>query len=280
VSLNPSSAPRSHEIDARGVRIALDDRGSGPPVVLGHSFLCSRQMWSHQVDPLAAQHRVINLDLRGHGASDRIRSPFSLDDMVSDVVAVLDHLRIDRAVWAGLSVGGMVALRAALRVPDRVTGLILVDTDGGTETTWRRVQYSLLGAVARTMGMRPVLPIVARRMFGVTTLRTRPDLVDQWRERFAAMHIPSALAMLAAVMSRENILSRLQAVEVPALVLVGSEDTSLPPRRARRLADALPRATYLEVPEAGHLSALEQPQRVTAAMLDFLRSLPTAQPRL
>lgn len=274
MKVDPTGPPPSREIDAGGVRIAFDDRGSGRPVVLGHSFLCSRQMWSNQVEPLAAEHRVINLDLRGHGASGRFRSPFRLDDLVSDVVAVLDHLEIDRAVWAGLSVGGMVALRAALRVPDRVAGLILVDTEGGTETIWRRMQYSLLGLVARTMSIRPVLPIVARRMFGATTFRTRADLLGEWRERFAAVHIPSALAMLKAIMQREDILPRLHAVDVPALVLVGSEDTSLPPPRARRLADALPRATYLEIPQAGHLSALEQPRRVTAAMLDFLRGLP------
>ena len=100
------------------LKIHFEDLGSGPPVVLGHSFLCSGEMWSPQVPKLAERHRVINIDERGHGHSGKLSEPFDLYDMVDDVLAVLDHLGIKNAVWAGLSIGGMVALRAALAFPD------------------------------------------------------------------------------------------------------------------------------------------------------------------
>lgn len=118
-------------VESGGIRIAFDDLGSGTPVVLCHSFLCSREMWAGQVPRLAAEYRVVNVDLRGHGESGLAREPFNLDDLVQDVLAVLDELEIPSPVWAGLSVGGMVALRAALHVPDRVRALILFDTDAG-----------------------------------------------------------------------------------------------------------------------------------------------------
>ena len=109
----------------QGVEIFFEDSGAGPPIVLGHSFLCSGQMWRKQVPALSARFRVINPDLRGHGRSAHVTRPFSLYDAMSDVMLVLDQLSIERAVWCGLSIGGMVALRAALTHPERVGGLIL-----------------------------------------------------------------------------------------------------------------------------------------------------------
>jgi pimeloyl-ACP methyl ester carboxylesterase len=252
--------------------LAYDDRGSGDAVVLGHSFLCSGEMWREQVEPLASEYRIINVDYRGHGASSHATSPFTLSDMVRDVVGVLDRLGIERAVWAGLSVGGMVSLRAALEVPDRVTAMILIDTDGGQELAWTRLKYAAMGAIARVGGMRLLRGAIVERMFGATTRRTNPELVTEWAERFVGIHVPSALRMLAAMASRNDLLPRLSSVHVPALVVVGKEDASLPPQRSMRLAEALPNATYVEVAGAGHLSALERPADVTAAMLDFLRT--------
>jgi len=147
----------------------------------------------------AALHRdpVVNIDYRGHGSSGRISAPFTLYDLAQDVLAVLDHLRVDRAVRVGLSMGGMVALRAALRAPDRVSGLILADTDAGAERPWSRLKYASLAWIVRGLGVRPVLPQIARQMFGSTTRRTRPDLVAQWVDRFAHADIPSALLTAA-----------------------------------------------------------------------------------
>lgn len=103
------------KLERNGIPLSYEVSGSGPPVVLGHSFLCSGEMWTPQVGPLALGYQVINPDLRGHGNSGVVDAPFDLYDLVDDVLAVLDHLAIERAVWAGLSIGGMVALRAAPR---------------------------------------------------------------------------------------------------------------------------------------------------------------------
>ena len=110
----------------RGQQIFFEDVGSGTPLVLGHSFLCSGAMWRGQVQALADRCRIVNIDLRGHGRSGPAHQPFSLYDAVGDVIAVLDLLGIGRAVWCGLSIGGMVAMRAALTHPDRVAALILL----------------------------------------------------------------------------------------------------------------------------------------------------------
>lgn len=259
-----------YEITHRGATLAFTDAGSGPTVVLGHSFLCSRSMWAGQVPVLAERYRVINVDYRGHGASSAITRPLTLYDLVDDVLAILDHRGVERAVWAGLSVGGFVALRAALTAPQRVPGLVLVDTDGGAETWWPRTKYRILGGVARGLGVGAVGGAAARHLFGATTRKTRPELVRSWRQEFRQFDVASTLCFLRAVAGRDDLGPRLGAIDVPSVVIVGAEDVSLPPARSRRLAAQLPNATFHEIPGAGHLSAVEQPELVTAAMLEFL----------
>lgn len=252
--------------------IYFDDIGSGPPVVLGHSFLCSGQMWREQVPALAERFRVINPDLRGHGRSSEVSHPFSLYDAVGDVITILDQLGIGRAVWCGLSIGGMVALRAALTCPERVSALILLDTDAGAETPLRKLKYLAMGAGARAVGVGPFLPSITRLMFGATTRHANPALVAEWKKEFASVNVPSVLRCLNALMRRDSLLRRLAQITVPVLVLVGEEDQSLPPPLSRRLHTGLRDSTFAIVPAAGHLSALEQPSVVNARLLSFLQT--------
>jgi pimeloyl-ACP methyl ester carboxylesterase len=254
----------------QGLDIFYEDSGAGSPVVLGHSFLCSGKMWREQVPALDAKFRVINPDLRGHGRSGHVTRPFSLYDALSDVIAVLDQLNIQRATWCGLSIGGMVALRAALTCPERVAGLILLDTDAGAETGLHKLKYRAMGAGASVLGLRPFLPPIARLMFGATTRRQNPMLVSEWKRQFASLHVPSLLRCLEALMRRDSLLGRLDQIGVPALVLVGEEDRSLPPPLSRRIHDRLRHSTFGLIPGAGHLSSLEQPAPVTDAITGFL----------
>jgi pimeloyl-ACP methyl ester carboxylesterase len=259
-------------VHSQGLEIFFEDVGTGTPVVLGHSFLCSGKMWREQVPALVGRFRVINPDLRGHGRSSEVNQPFSLYDAVSDVVAVLDRLGIGKAIWCGLSIGGMVALRAALTCPERVSALILLDTDAGAETALRKLKYLAMGAGARAVGISPFLSSIARLMFGATTRRHEPTLVAEWNKEFAGVHVPSVLWCLDALMRRDSMLERLGRIGVPALVLVGEEDRSLPPPLSRRIHDLLPGSTFSVIPAAGHLSALEQPEAVNHAILTFLEA--------
>lgn len=259
-------------IENQGISIYFDDVGSGPPVVLGHSFLCSGKMWREQVPALAERCRVVNIDFRGHGKSNEVTQPFSLYDAVSDVVAVLDACGIAQAVWCGLSVGGMVAMRAALTRPERVAGLILLDTDAGAERAFRKLKYRFMGLGARTLGLEPLLAPISRLMFGATTRRRNPALVREWKGEFAAVHVPSILWGLETLIQRDSVLPRLSEITVAALVAAGEEDRSLPPAVSRRIHEQLPGSTFMEIPGAGHLSALEQPEVVNQAILSYLEN--------
>ncbi len=259
-------------VESQGIRIVFDDLGKGVPVVLTHSFLCSGEMWAPVLPALAARARVVNVDLRGHGRSAPSPRSFTLYDMVGDVLAVLDSLGIERAVWAGLSIGGMISLRAALTVPNRVAGLVLLDTDAGPEHPKVRLKYRAMGLGAHLVGLRPFVPSVLPLMFGSTTLTTRPELVAEWRVRFAAVHVPSMLATLGALVRRDDLRPRLGEIRTPAMVLVGDEDTTLPPARASQIHAGIFGSRLEVIPRAGHLSALEQPDAVSDAILSFLET--------
>ncbi|WP_346839708.1 alpha/beta fold hydrolase [Microbulbifer sp. SAOS-129_SWC] len=257
-------------------QIHYTSSGNGPALVLLHSFLCDGDMWSEQLAPLAQHYRVINIDIRGHGQSSVADRPLDIYDLVKDVLAVLDQEGIDKATWAGLSIGGMIALRAALIAPERVERLLLLDTHAGTETRVKIFKYRLLVTLARLFGIRPLLPLVSKLMFGRHTLQEQPALVETWQQKFAAMPLVSIDQVCTALCRRDSLKARLGSISQPALVLVGEEDVSLPPPCSEALAQRLPNATLAIIPRAGHLSTLEQPEAVTAAMLDFLRGQPDA----
>lgn len=258
------------ELEHRGHRIFFEESGTGPPVVLLHSYLCSGEMWREQVPVLSQRYRVINVDLPGHGRSGAIDVEVTFADLIDDVCAILDELRVDRAAWAGLSIGGMITLHAALERPERVSSILLLDTHAGGERRFAIVKYRALSVGVRLVGWRPFLPQILHLMFGRSTFHDRRDLVKEWAGKIAAMDVRSALLYLDLLVRRPRIVERLPSIRVPALVLVGREDRSLPLHLSVQIESGLADAELVIVERAGHLSALEQPDEVNRAMIDFL----------
>mgnify|MGYP001826708046 CR=1 FL=1 len=260
-------------IERRRQRIFYEEVGSGPTIVLGHSLLCSGEMWAHQVPALAETYRVVNIDYRGHGQSGTVERDFTLSDLVNDTVAILDELEIDTAIWAGLSTGGMVALRAAIDVPERVRAILVADASAEAEPPYLKLKYRALGLGARLVGLRPFVPAVAPIMFGETTLRENRQIIDDWVPNFLSIDLPSVLRGLEAVVTRDSLLADLGKIAKPTLVMVGNEDVAQPVPRSQKIAEGISGSSLEIIPRAGHLSALEQPGRFTEVMLDFFDSV-------
>ena len=256
-----------------GYSLHYQIEGSGPALLLLHSFLCSGAMWQAQVGALAEQYRVITVDLRGHGQSTGADQPLTLYDLVDDILALLDAEKIPVAIWAGLSIGGMIALRAALQAPERVSALVLMDTHAGPERPLKTLRYRAMVTAARIFGVKPLIPQVNQLMFGHNTLIQKPELVEEWGPRFAAVPISTITNTVTALCNRDDLRPRLADIRQPTLVIVGEEDRSLPPAYSSEIADGIPQAELRVISRAGHLSALEQPEAVTAAMRDFLGHL-------
>lgn len=266
------------KIEREGVKVHYEDHGDGPPLVLLHGFLFNSDMWAPQVEELRKQFRIITVDFRGHGRSSIATEPFTLYELVSDVVAVLIECGVRRAVWIGLSMGGMVSMRAAIVSPETVEALVLLDTDAGPEDPLKRLRYRAMGLGARIFGIAPFLPSIGRLTFGATTRRENKDLVREWKRRFRALHIPSVRTTLEAITRRDSIRPMLHEINVPTLVISGEEDETLSLPLSRQIAEGIAGARVETIPRAGHMSNLERPELVNELLRDFLARLPLSRP--
>jgi pimeloyl-ACP methyl ester carboxylesterase len=245
--------------------------GAGTPLVLLHAFPLDSRMWAPQVEALAGTYQVIVPDLRGFGAArDQAVEEAGMDLLADDVARLLDDRGLDQVVLGGGSMGGYVALAFVRRHPDRLGGLVLLDTRAGADTEQARADRLRMAERVLAEGSGFVPEVMLPRLLGPTSHQERPELV----ERVAALireQPPQAIAAAQRGMAaRPDSGDVLASIGVPTLVVTGEEDQVTPPDQGRELAAAIPGARFLLVERAGHLASLERPDAVNEALLDFL----------
>ena len=209
------------------------------PVVLWHSVLCDGSMWSTLPQRLCeARHRVLNVDAPGHGQRAPTRSPYTMDDCVDAALSVLDAAGVERAIWCGLSWGGMVGMRLAMRAPERVSRLVLMDTNADKEVPEKLPRYRAMAWVSRVLG--PIPPILDRLpaiYFSPKTIADKPDIVQSFLRQVAAMDRHSIRHVVdAIILQRDDVRPRLSSVRAPTLILVGADDQATPLARSLDIA--------------------------------------------
>jgi len=259
-----------------GQRLHYVECGHGDAtVVLSHSYLADHRHFEAQIEALAPHYRVLAFDHRGHGKSDKPAHGYSMERIYADGVAFVDAMDCAPVHWVGLSTGGFVGMRIAFRRPELLSSLVLMDTDAGHEQAIPQIKYQALFVALRTLGFGPVLGAAMRAMFGRTFLRdpTRAAERERWRTRFSENDIIALVAFGKAIFGRDDVIDPLRRVTLPTLVVVGEEDQSTPPAKARRIAAAIAGARLEVIPRAGHLCTVEEPERVNRILLDFLSGL-------
>lgn len=264
-------------IRANGVELAFVERGAGEEtVVFSHSYLVDHRHFEPQIEALAERYRVIAYDHRDHGASERVAGPYTMADLVADAAALIRAVEAAPCHFVGLSTGGFVGLRLALRQPELLRSLVAMDCSAESEALAKRVKYQAMFAVLRTLGFGPLIGTTMKLMFGPGLLDDpqRKTEADLWRERIRA-HDPAALIRFGnAIFGRGTVLPELGAVDIPTLVVVGEHDRPQPPARSRKIAEAIPGALLEVIPRAGHLSTVDAPAEVTGALARFLARVP------
>jgi pimeloyl-ACP methyl ester carboxylesterase len=252
--------------------IAFDDVGSGLPVVLLHAFPLNRTMWDPQVTALVGECRCIPIDFRGFGDS-KPSPPYSVDQYADDVVAVLDTLQIEQAVIVGLSLGGYVAFAFWRRHRDRVRAFVLADTRAVSDSSDNIARRRALIELAETQGAVAIANAQIAGLVGKTTRDKRPDIYDSVHRLIAEAPVDGIVGALEAMIARPDSTPTLSEIDVPTLIVVGSEDVVTPPRDARVLHAAIPGSRMEILQQAGHLSNLERPAAFTTVITEFLGSL-------
>ncbi|HEY0715171.1 MAG TPA: alpha/beta fold hydrolase [Polyangia bacterium] len=257
------------DVVIKGRRLSVDvgpqPAGRSVPCVLLHPFPFDRRYYGNLSGVLESRARTIVPDYRGGGGSP-LDGPFSIADLADDLAGILDHLQIDRAVVAGLSMGGYVALAFAAKYSRRLLGLVLADTRAGADSPETRAAREKSIELIRTKGVDAFIEAQIPRLVAPNA----PAKVKDEVRALATKNPDSLVALLTALRDRPDRTGELPSITCPTLVVVGTEDVITPPADAAAMATAISKAVLVELPDAGHLSSLEAPTPFAQAITGFL----------
>ncbi len=244
---------------------------SSKVLVLIHAFPMGAAMWRPQLDA-APGWRIVTPPLPGFDGRP-LTAEQTMDSYARDVLANLDDMGIERAVFGGLSMGGYVIFGILRQAPERVAGLVLADTRTSIDNPDRRAARQRSIELARRSGPAAIADEMIPGILGRTTHAERPDVVARVRALIEAQPAETIAAALEAMMTRPDSAAVLERVHVPATIIVGDEDTVTPVADAEQMHRAIRGSTLATIPRAGHMANLEEPAAFNAAMRTFLSAM-------
>jgi 3-oxoadipate enol-lactonase len=239
-----------------------------PWLAFSHSLACSTRMWDGQIAALTDRYRVLAYDTRGHGQSAAPKGAYTLEGLADDLKALLESLHIRKTHYVGLSMGGMIGQTFALKYPGVFESLVLADTTS-------RYPAEAAGAwqdrikVAETKGMEPLVQPTLERWFTAPFRKAHPGEVQKVAAQILKTPVAGYVGCCHAI-PRINLTDRLKEIRVRALVICGDQDPGTPPAMAREIAQNLPGAKLVLIPQAAHLANIEQPEAFNRALAEFL----------
>jgi 3-oxoadipate enol-lactonase len=240
-------------------------RGS-PALVFTGSLGTDLTMWEPQAERLKPRFCTLRYDLRGHGRSPVPPGPYSIDDLGSDLLALLDRLGIECASLCGLSIGGMISMWVAAHAPERVERLVLCCTSArlGPQSAWLE-----RAAIVRADGVGAIADAVLERWFTPAFAGAHPEVIERMRGILAATPREGYAGCCEAIAAMD-LTPELPSIAAPTLVIAGEQDPATPPEHGRRIADLIPGAQFEVVSPAAHLATIERPDLTTAMILRFM----------
>ncbi|MBA5764277.1 alpha/beta fold hydrolase [Vibrio sp. 404] len=249
-------------------QMAYLDVGQGPVVVFGHSYLWDSQMWAPQIEQFSQSYRCIVPEFWGHGESDCApQATRTLKDYAQQVLALLDHLDIEECILVGLSVGGMWGTELVTLAPQRVKGLVLMDTFVGLEPEVAHKKYFTMLSTIENEQQVPesIIDAIVPLFFANNAEQDNPQLVSTFKQSLADIQGEKAQEMARIgrmVFGRRDLIDELEKFALPVLIAVGQEDKPRPVLESYLMADCVAGAEFIQIPKAGHISNLEQPEFV------------------
>ncbi|ABE35307.1 3-oxoadipate enol-lactonase [Paraburkholderia xenovorans LB400] len=246
-------------------RIDGERHGNAPWIVLSNSLGTDLSMWAPQVAALSKHFRVLRYDTRGHGHSEAPKGPYTIEQLTGDVLGLMDTLKIARANFCGLSMGGLTGVALAARHADRIERVALCNTAAriGSPEVWvpRAVK-------ARTEGMHALADAVLPRWFTADYMEREPVVLAMIRDVFVHTDKEGYASNCEAI-DAADLRPEAPGIKVPALVISGTHDLAATPAQGRELAQAIAGARYVEL-DASHISNIERADAFTKTVVDFL----------
>ncbi len=251
------------------IQSAYSVEGSGPPLILIHGIGASRHSWDGLIRELRGEFRCISYDLRGHGRSPQPSPPYTLEDLVDDLEALRRELGIERAHFAGHSLGGMVGPAYARRYPQHVLSLGLYST-AAFRTADDSAKVRGVVAAMRGKGIAPVLETLKERWFTPELAARSPDVVARRMQQVLDTD-PQVFLSVFDIYAETEMAPWIGGIRQPSFVLTGENDAGCNPRLNREIAAAMPNAELVILPLLRHAILLEAAGAVAAPVRDFLR---------
>lgn len=265
-------------IDLDNYKIAYTDVGTGTPVVLLHGYPLDHTMWQAQIDGLADACRVIAPDLRGFGEStipaEDAQEGVAMSDYAHDVAQLLDALAVsDPVILCGFSMGGYILWQFVRLFANRVRAIVACDTRAIADSDEARQGRLQTAESVFITCVQLVVAGMLPKLLSPATLTGRPKIISQVEEIMSRSTPEAIAAALRGMAVRDDVTAEIPSLDVPALVIVGAEDGISTPDEMREIAEQLPQADLVIVPNAGHMTPCENPSAVTHAIRDFIRKL-------
>jgi 3-oxoadipate enol-lactonase len=256
------------KLKANGIEINYTVEGDGPWVVMSHSLACNLSMWDEQAVALARNYKVLRYDLRGHGATEATGGDYTFDMLTDDVHGLLQGLGIESCHWVGLSIGGMIGQKFALKFPGVFRTMVLADTTSRNPPAARPMWEARI-KTAREKGMEPLVEPTLARWLTEPFRETRPEMDARLAKMIRTTPVAGYAGCCAAIPTID-VTAQLKAITCPTLVIVGDQDPGAPPEVARAIHAAIPGSELVVIPSAAHIANLEQPAAFNKALLGFL----------
>jgi len=256
------------KIRANGIDIHYRVEGSGPWLTLSHSLACDHTMWAPQIAALTPHFTVLRYDSRGHGQSSAPPGAYTWEELRDDALALLDALDVAKTHFVGLSMGGMIAQHLALAAPGRIDRLVLADTASRYPAA-AAAQWQQRIKLVREQGMAVLEAGTLERWFTAPYRAAHPEVMA----RIGALirNTPAnGYIGCGSVIPNIDLTDRLGELRLPTLVIVGAEDAGTPPEMAREIAGHIPGARLEIIPDASHLTNIEQAERFNRLLKEFL----------
>jgi pimeloyl-ACP methyl ester carboxylesterase len=260
-------------IEVNGASIYYEEIGSGPEtIVFSHGLLMSGDMFGEQVKALSDRYRCISYDHRGQARSEVTDSGYDMDSLSNDAAALIRALDCAPCHFAGLSMGGFVGMRLAIRHPELLKRLILIETTADPEPEENKGPYRKLAFIGRWLGFRLVVNKLMNIMFSQSFLNdpAKQKIREKWKNHLLGLNKKGTSRAAHGVIDREGVYGQLDKVLLPTLIIVGDEDVATVPKKSQRMHQAIHGSKLVIIPRAGHSSSIEEPEAVTRAIEDFL----------
>ena len=242
----------------------LHGKEGAPWLIFSHSLACTVRMWDPQVEAFQSKFRILNYDMRGHGATSAPQGPYSLEMLADDVLGLMKHLKIQKAAYCGLSIGGMIGQTLALRQTKLFDKMVLADTSHARPPEAIK-QWEERIKIAQTKGMKPLVPSTMERWF-TPSFRESPP-ARKIAELIANTPVAGYVGCGQAIM-KLNTTARLKEIKLAVLAITGEADAAA--AGTRYLGEHIPGAKFVNIAQAAHIANLEQAEKFNQALRDFL----------